>query len=227
MRRIRTVLYAAGLVGSPLLFGAYWLLYPAYGDLAAADIVADSGAAPGRTEIADACAFAAVFLAVPGALGYLRALVERSPRLARTGCALAVLGWMAVLPLLVLDVVARELAATPALFIATYHSTAVVVLSAVAALHVVGGVVIGVALVRTRLVPRSLGVAAALAPLVHLASNLAGLLWVDVLCWLVAAVTGMVVVPGLARLVAADEAVLRGDESAGPGDQVVVDRAVV
>ena len=218
MGRLRTLVYAAGLVASPLMFAMYWVLYPAYGDLRAADLVADIGSAPGRAQVADAFAFVAVFLAVPGALAYLRVLVARSPRLARIGCALTITGWIAVLVLLMTDVAARELAARPELFVALYGSPEVTVLSVLAALHIVGGVVIGVALVRSRLVRRPLAVAATLAPVVHLASNLAGLLWIDVACWVVLAVTGVVVLPRLTRLVAADEAVLRGEQGGGgPG----------
>jgi hypothetical protein len=212
MRRVRILVYAAGLVGSPLLLLVYWLLYPAYGDLRALDIVADIGRSPDRAQVADGFAIGAVFLAVPGTLAYLRALAAPAPWLGRIGGGLAIVGWMAVLPLLMMDVVARELAAEPELFRAVYESAAVVALSAVATLHVAGGVIIGVALFRTRLVPRPLGAAAALAPLVHLGSNLAGLLWVDVGSWLVAAATGVLVLPGLARLVTADEAMLSGEE---------------
>jgi uncharacterized protein (DUF983 family) len=50
----------------------------------------------------------------------------------------------------------------------------VVGLSAVTSLHVVGSVLIGVALVRTRLVARPLGVAFTVAAPTHLAANLAG-----------------------------------------------------
>jgi hypothetical protein len=212
MRRLRFLGYAAGLVASPLVLAAYWVLYPAYGDLHAADIVAHIGASPGRTQVADACAFAAVFLAVPGTLAYLRVLAARSPRLGRVGAVLALVGWMAVLPLLMMDVVARELAADPELFRAVYTSPTVTILSAVATLHVVGGLLIGIGLVRTRVVPRLLGVAAACAPVVHLASNVAGLLWLDVASWLVPAVTGVVLLPRVARLVAADESVLGGEQ---------------
>jgi hypothetical protein len=215
MGRARLLGYAAGLVACPLLLAVYWLLNPAYGDLQAADIAVDIGGAPGRTRVADMFAFTAVFLAVPGTLAYLRLLTARAPVVGRIGCWLAVVGWVAVLPLLVMDVVAGELSASPDMFEAIYDSTPMVLLSAIATLHVVGGVLIGVALVRTRLVPRPLAVAAALAPVVHLASNLAGLLWVDIASWLVVAATGLAVLPGLARLVAADESLLRGEQG-GP-----------
>jgi hypothetical protein len=207
MRRLRLTTYAAGLVASPLLFAAYWVLYPAYGELHAADVLADIGAAPDRALLADAFAFSAVFLAVPGVLAFVRALDGPAPRLAGFGGALSILGWLAVLPTLVMDLAARELTADPHAFAALYGSPGVTTLNALAGLHIIGGVVIGAALVRTRLVPRGLAVAATLAPVVHLAANLGGLLWLDVAAWLVLAATGAAVLPGLARLVAADEAV--------------------
>ena len=212
MRRVRMVVYGAGLVGSPLLLIAYWVLYPAYGDLSSADIVSDIGASPGRTALADVFAVIAIFLTVPGSLAYLRTLVSTAPWLGRVGATLSLVGWMAILPLVVMDVVARELAAEPRLFDAVYTSPTVVVLSGVATVHVVGGVLIGVGLVRTRLVPRALALAATVAPVAHLASNLAGVLWVDVASWLVAAATGVAVLPKLARLVAADESVTGGEQ---------------
>jgi hypothetical protein len=218
MRRIRMVVYAAGLVGSPLLLIVYWVLYPAYGDLHAADIVSGIGASPGRTTVADVFAVTAIFLTVPGSLGYLRALLGGAPWLGRIGASLSVVGWMAVLPLVILDVVARELAPEPKVFGAILTSGPVVALSAVATVHVVGGVLIGLGLLRARLVPRALAVAATAAPVVHLTANLAGVLWVDVASWLVAAATGVAVLPGLARLVAADEAVTGGEQGGrGPG----------
>jgi len=52
-------------------------------------------------------------------------------------------------------------------------------INVVAAMHIVGGVLIGVALIRTRVVPPAAGIIATLAAPVHLAANLAGLLWLD------------------------------------------------
>ena len=201
------VVYAAGLVGSPLLLIAYWVLYPAYGDVSSSNIVSDIAAAPGRTTVADVFALTAVFLTIPASLAYLRALEATAPRLSRVGATLSVVAWTAKLPLVVLDVVARELASEATASGAIYTSGPVVALSAVATVHVLGGLLIGLALVRTRLVPRPLALAATVAPVAHLTSNLAGVLWVDVGTWLVVAAAGVAVLPGLARLVAADESV--------------------
>jgi hypothetical protein len=68
-----------------------------------------------------------------------------------------------------------------------------------AGLHIVGGVLIGVALVRTRLVPLPLAVAATAAPAVHLAANLSGQFWLDATAWIVVATAGGVVAAGLLR----------------------------
>jgi hypothetical protein len=54
-------------------------------------------------------------------------------------------------------------------------------------------VLIGVALVRTRLVALPLGVAFTVAGPTHLAANVAGQLWVDVATWLVTAAAGAAV----------------------------------
>lgn len=195
--RFRLTLDAAGLVASPLLFAAYWILFPAYGDLHASDFLADISGAPDRALVADGFAFTAVFLAVPGVLAYLRALDGRAPRLAASGGALSVLGWLAVLPTLTMDLAARELGAEPAAFTDLFTSPGITTLNALAGLHIVGAVLIGIALVRTRLVPRGLAIAATLAPVVHLAANLSSLLWVDVATWLVVAATGVAVLAEL------------------------------
>ena len=64
-------------------------------------------------------------------------------------------------------------------------------LNVVATLHVVGGLIPGIALVRSRLVPRPLAVATAAAAPVQLVANLSGQLWLDSATWLVVAVAGV------------------------------------
>ena len=191
--RLRTSLYALGLVASPLLILGYWCLYPAYGDVHGADVFADISAAPGRTHLADGVMLVGCLLAVAGALAYLQALVAAAPRLARVGATCTVVGWVAVLALLVLDVVAAQGTTTARSFEAVYSDPLVITLNALAALHLLGGVLIGVALLRTRLVPRGLAAAGAVAPVVHFVSNVSGLLWVDAATWLVTAALGAAV----------------------------------
>ena len=193
MERLRTAVYALGLVASPLLILAYWVLYPAYGDVHGADVFADISAAPSRTYVADAVMLVGCLLAVAGALAYLQVLVAKAPRLSRIGAGCTVVGWIAVLALLLLDVVAAQKETTTAAFQAVYGDPLVLTLNGLAALHLLGGVLIGLALLRIRVVPTWLGVAGTVAPLVHFVSNVSGLLVVDGATWLVTAAMGWVV----------------------------------
>jgi hypothetical protein len=117
----------------------------------------------------------------------MRLLRPSSPKLATLGGGMAIMGWMALVGVLMTDVVATEIGGHVALFEDVYSSPIVVGLSAVSSLHIVGSVLIGVALVRTRLVAGPLGIAFTVAAPTHLAANLAGQLWLDVITWLVTA----------------------------------------
>lgn len=199
MLRFRAWVYAVGLVGSPLLILGYWILYPAYGDVTGSDVIRDVAADPDQTRVADIFAFAGTFLAIPAILGFIEALRRSSPRLALIGGGLALLGWTALIGALMTDVVAVELVDEPALFDDVYGNPFVIALNALVSLHIVGGVLIGVATLRTRLLPAGLAVALTAAPVVHLASNLAGQLWLDSLTWLVTATAGAMVARILLR----------------------------
>jgi membrane protein implicated in regulation of membrane protease activity len=76
-------------------------------------------------------------------------------------------------------------------------SPLVVALNAAASLHIIGGVVLGVALMRSKLAPRWLAIGATIAPVIHLASNLAGQLWLDSITWVVVAAAYAFVIPTL------------------------------
>ncbi len=197
MDRTRSLVSTIGLVGSPLLLLAYFVTYPAYGEVHGADIARAVSADPGLTRTSDVLALAGCFLAVPATLAFMRVLRPGSPKLATIGGGLALLGWVALVGALMTDVVAIEVGEHAALFDGYYSNPIVVGLNALAGLHIVGAVLIGVALVRTRLVPIPLAAAATVAPVVHLASNLNGLLWLDAITWLVLAATGAVVAQGL------------------------------
>ena len=193
MERTQKYLSAVSLVGSPLLILAYFATYPAYGLVHGDDIARAISADPGRTRTADIFAFAGAFLAVPAVLTYMRVLRRGSPRLAAIGGSLALLGWTSLVGVLMVDVVAAELGEQVTLFERVYSDPLVVVLNGLTSLHIVGAVMIGIALVRTRFVAALLAVAVTAAPLVHLAANLGGQLWLDAITWIVTAVTGAVV----------------------------------
>jgi hypothetical protein len=189
------IIAAAALVGYPLSLFMYWLLYPAYGKSGAMEILrAVDGHAAGTTA-ADVFAFAGAFLAVPASLALMTLLLDRGSRIGWLGGLLQALGWIAVIALLMLDVVAVEMTRgsgpTPAM-IRVYHdvlsSPLTIALEVVATLHVLGGVLIGFGLIRTRVIGLSPAIVATVTPPIHLASNLAGVLWLDELTWLALAV---------------------------------------
>jgi hypothetical protein len=199
MERLCRTVSAVALVGAPLLLLAYFVTFPAYGEIHGGDIARAVSADRQMTRVADVFALAGAFLAVPATLAYMRLLRPTSPKLATLGGGAAIMGWMALVGVLMTDVVATEIGGHVALFEDVYSSPIVVGLSAVTSLHIVGSALIGVALVRTRLVARPLGGAFALAAPTHLAANLAGQLWLDVITWLVTAATGAVVAAHLFR----------------------------
>jgi hypothetical protein len=141
---------------------------------------------------------------VPASLVLMALFVQRSSRIGWVGGLLSAVGWIAVVGLLLLGVVAFEIAATSGPTPGNIHlhhdlltSPLIISLDVIATLHVLGGMMIGVGLIRTRLVGVTAGVAAAVAPVLHLVSNVAGVLWLDEATWIVLAV----VYAGVARTV--------------------------
>jgi len=193
--RAGRLLAAAVLVAYPLLILVYWLLYPAYGETSAAAVLHAIDGDPSRTQVADLFAFSGGFVAVAASAVLMGFFGRRGSWTGWVGGALSATGWIAVLSVLILDVVAIEMSRgsgpTPAM-VRAYHGafTAPITigLNVVAAMHIVGGVLIGVALIRTRVVPPAAGIIATLAAPVHLAANLAGLLWLDEATWIALAV---------------------------------------
>jgi hypothetical protein len=201
------IIAAAALVGYPLSIFMYWLLYPAYGKSGATAILrAIDGHAAG-TAVADVFAFAGAFMAVPASLALMTLLLDRRSRIGWVGGVLSALGWIALVGLLMLDVVGVEITRgsgpTPAM-IHVFHevlsSPLTVALEVVATLHVVGGVLIGVGLIRTRMIRLTAAILATVTPILHLASNVAGVLWLDEITWLALAIAY-----GLAARVLLDE----------------------
>jgi hypothetical protein len=185
----------AALVAHPLLILMYWWLYPAYGETSASAVLRTIDGDPSRARVADVFAYTGSFVGVAASLVLMTWLGQRASRTGWWGGALAAVGWIAVIGVLMLDVVASETssgsgpsAAMVHAYDDVFNAPITIGLNAVAALHVLGGILIGVALIRTRLVPLAAGVVAALAPPVHLAANLAGQLWLDELTWIALAV---------------------------------------
>jgi hypothetical protein len=201
MERTRTIASAACLVAHPLLILAYWLTYPAYGKLAGDDIIRAVDRHSSMTAVSDVFGFLGAVLAVPAYLVVMNVLRKQTPRLAWLGGTLSAVGWIAVTATLMTDVLAVEIVNRGAteglvqLFKDVLSNPFVIALSATASLHIVGGVLIGVALLRSGLIPRSLAIASTAAPVVHLGANLAGLLWLDAITWVVVAVAFGLLIP--------------------------------
>lgn len=96
MERFRKLLLATSLVASPLFILAYWLTYPAYGQLAAEAVIKPVSRDPSMTAVSDAFAFLGALLAVPASLALIRVLRKATPNLALLGGSLNLLGWVAV-----------------------------------------------------------------------------------------------------------------------------------
>jgi Domain of unknown function (DUF4386) len=205
MIRARTILSAGSLVASPLLLLAYWLTYPAYGELAGDKVIQAVNREPSMTALSDVFAFLGAFLAVPASLALIRVLRRPTPRLAWVGGSLSVVGWIAVTALLMTDVLAVEIAnqgpsgQLVRLFKDLLSNPFVIALNVAASLHIVGGLLIGIALVRSRLIPRWLAIGATVASPVHLGANLAGQLWLDSMTWVVVAAAYAFVVPAILK----------------------------
>lgn len=179
------------LVVHPVLIAMYWLLYPAYGETSASGVLRTIAGEPSRARVADLFAYTGGLVAVAASLVLMSFFGQRASRVGWWGGALAATGWIAVISVLMLDVVATEMSSgsgpSPAMAHAyddIFNAPITIALNAVASLHVLGGIMIGIALIRTRLVPLAVGVVAAVAPPLHLAANLAGQLWLDELTWI-------------------------------------------
>jgi hypothetical protein len=207
MDRFRKLLFAISLVASPLFILAYWLTYPAYGELAGEGVIRTVSRDPSMTAVSDALALLGALLAVPMSLALMRVLRKQTPNLAMFGGSVNLLGWVAVSILLMTDVVATEIAQvgstdqTVQLFKNLLTNPLVLALNVAASLHILGAVLIGAALWRSKLVSRPLAFGALVAGPIHLGANLAGLLWLDSITWVVVAVAYGLLIP----LVLSDE----------------------
>ncbi|HUK61964.1 MAG TPA: hypothetical protein VLV15_01485, partial [Dongiaceae bacterium] len=138
-------MWAASLVLFPLSILAYWLLYPAYGLLDSEAVLRAISGHTARTATADVFVFTGAFLAVPATLALMHILNARAPRLATIGGALHLLGWIAIIGVVMGDVIAVQIgnAGTPspdmvALYRRITSSAPVITLNIIATLHVIG-----------------------------------------------------------------------------------------
>jgi hypothetical protein len=195
MSYVSRITGAVALVTYPILIFAYWLLFPAYGKSGANAILHAIDGHTTRTQAADAFALAGALLAVPASLLLMGLLRKHRSLIGWVGGLLSAVGWIALMGVLMLDIVAVEAtrgsgptAATARLYHDVLTSPLTIGLEAVATLHVVGGALVGVGLVRTRPIGMTAAVVATLAPPLHLASNVAGVVWLDEATWIALAI---------------------------------------
>src|SRR5205085_5231776 len=93
MERFRQILFVTSLVASPLFILAYWLTYPAYGELGGAGIIRTVSHDPSMTAVSDAFALLGALLAIPASLALIRVLRKATPNLALLGGGLYLVGW--------------------------------------------------------------------------------------------------------------------------------------
>ena len=191
LTRVSQTVSAASLVLFPLAILAYWLLYPAYGLLDSGDALRAIDGHAARTATADVFVFTGAFLAAPATLALMRVLHAPSPKLATIGGALHLVGWIAIIGVVMGDVIAVQIVRggppepdVVQLYRRIMSSAPVIALNIIATLHVIGGVLLGIALWRTRAVPLWAGVAATFAQPIHFLSNIAGILWIDAITWI-------------------------------------------
>ena len=221
--RVSQTMSAVSLVVFPLLILIYWVLYPAYGLLDSAAALSAINGHGARTGLADVFVFTGAFLAVPATLALIHVLSTRSPKLATIGGAMHLFGWIAIIGVVMGDVIAVQMVAggTPGpdvvqLYRRIMSSAPVIALNIIATLHVIGGVMLGIALWRTRVVPVWAGVAATLAQPIHFVSNIAGIFWIDAVTW-IALAASFACVAGLVLRSSPDQEAERapGDHGAG------------
>lgn len=204
LRRATFPLLVAGLIGHPVFILGYWLIDPAYGSLDPAAIVNSFVGKATVGTLANAFALISCLLAVPATLGAVLVVGDRSPKLAVVGGALSIGGWIAVFGLLILDPVSIQftLNGPPSkdlvdLFARISTGPTVIALNVLAALHLVGGLLLGIACWRTKVIPLWAAIILTFGGLIHFASNVAGILVVDSLTWIALLIANTTIIQSL------------------------------
>jgi len=206
--QLRRIVSATSLVLYPLLFLAYFAFNPAYGLLNATRIAIAFDGHAGAGTLASALGIAGCLLGVPATLALVRVLAGRSPKLALIGGAMSIVGFVALVGALMPDVVATQLSTggltdeAKEFFTRFSNSPIVLALNILALFHVIGAVVLGVALWRTGIVPRWAASVATFAQMIHFGANVSGVFWLDAATWIGLAASYAMV----ARLVLRDQA---------------------
>jgi hypothetical protein len=160
-QRLRQVVLAVAIVGGPLAFVIGGLLAPAIHDTGQSSIAANAAANPTANPAHLAAFVLASYLLPIGAIGLARLAYRRTPWLATIGGLLAVVGWLPFSALAALDDLTSTMANLPnsasyAHLLDRFSTDAVMgtYLLVYVVGHLVTYVLLGVALLRGRLIPR-------------------------------------------------------------------------
>lgn len=218
--RFRRIAGAASLVLGPLLLTIGFAVLPWHpNDETELESLTTTASHLTATQIGDLLAFLGILLMVPATLAVMRAVDRRAPVLGLVGGVLSIAGFVAGMIAVVNDQVVIALAdeadLRPAAAAALDSSPAWVlnvVLVVFLAGMMIGGIVLGVALLRAKVVPTWAAVAVLAAPLVSLAAHIVDVKAIDV-------VSGLMTTAAYAllaqRLLVTDDAAWDAGEVAG------------
>jgi hypothetical protein len=184
IRGVRRMTAAACAVLGPALIGLVRATYPAFSASKASSTVSAFAHHLGAARVELAAGFAACLIMPFFVLGVYRLTVRQVPVLATVGSVIAVLGWLMTSFMVATDAVAYELArhgGSPAIY-DQFTRNAVIASGTVGFLvgHEIGTVLLGAALWRSEVVPRSAATAVIAAPVLHLAAVAASTRGLDI-----------------------------------------------
>jgi hypothetical protein len=160
-RRFRQVVLAVAIVGGPLAYALGGVMAPSIHDTGLASIAANAAANPTANAVHLAAFVLASFLLPIGAVGLAQLAYSRTPWLATIGALLAVVGWLPFSALAALDDLTSTMAQLPdsgsyAGLLDRFSTDAVMSTYLIVYIvgHLVAYVLLGIALLRARVIPR-------------------------------------------------------------------------
>lgn len=186
--RMRRLGSAACLVLGPGLILAAGAVQPYHGDADTEEIIQIAGENVARTQVGSLLAFLGILAMIPAVLAVMRALRSRAPALGLVGGCLAVCGWAAAVLWPVSDQFNVAVSSEPGIidrFAAATEDSSVWVLFVVLAVFLVGvfvgTLVLGIGMLRARVVPAWAAAAVIAGPVVTVAAGAAGVQALDLL----------------------------------------------
>lgn len=217
--RFRRLAGAACLVLGPVLLAIATAVLPWQSDGDTLDTLNLTGANITATQIGDLLVFAGILAMIPATLAIMRALHRGAPVLGLVGGTLSIGGLVGGMLLVVSDQITIGVADAPALRPAVadaVESSPAWVLNVVLVVFLggllIGGVVLGAGLLRSRIVPAWAGAAVILAPIASILSHVVDRRTVDVAGSVLVVIGYAAVAP---RVLATDDASWEAGEIAG------------